>query len=83
MLTGHGTVESAVDALKQGAFEFLMKPYELDELVVKIRAAIRRKRYHETHIRELQAKPYVSEHERDEFISRILDAVRKGKSGGY
>ncbi|MDK2970511.1 MAG: hypothetical protein PWP23_266 [Candidatus Sumerlaeota bacterium] len=32
MLTGHGTVETAVDAMKSGAFDYLMKPVNLEEL---------------------------------------------------
>ncbi|NQU42695.1 sigma-54-dependent Fis family transcriptional regulator [bacterium] len=31
-LTGHGTVENAVDAMKKGAFDYLLKPVNLDEL---------------------------------------------------
>jgi len=82
LLTGHATVESAVNALKQGAFDYLMKPYELDELLKKIKAAINRKRSHEAQIREIQMKPYISERERAESIARILDAARRGKSDG-
>jgi DNA-binding NtrC family response regulator len=32
ILTGHGTVESAVDAMKRGAFDYLIKPVNIDEL---------------------------------------------------
>ena len=32
MMTGHGTVESAVHAMKQGAFDYLMKPVQLEEV---------------------------------------------------
>ena len=82
LLTGHGTVESAVNALKQGAFDYLMKPYELNRLVDKIKAAIHRKRYHEAQIQDVRAKPYISKRDRNELITRILDAARKGKSAG-
>ena len=59
-----------------------MKPYELDRLVAKIKAAIHRKRCHETQIQDVRAKPYISRRDRDELITRILDAARKGKSAG-
>ncbi len=36
ILTGHASVSSGVEAVKQGAFEFLEKPVKLDELVGKI-----------------------------------------------
>ena len=32
MITGHGSVESAVDAMKRGADDYLTKPVNLDEL---------------------------------------------------
>ena len=39
ILTGHGSLESAVDCMKIGAFGYLPKPYELDDLVVKLQEA--------------------------------------------
>ena len=33
MLTGHATIELAIDGMKLGAFDFLMKPSEIDVLV--------------------------------------------------
>ncbi|MEM7495142.1 MAG: sigma-54 dependent transcriptional regulator [Myxococcota bacterium] len=40
MLTAHGTVDTAVQALKRGAFDFLTKPYERDEILMVLRKAI-------------------------------------------
>ncbi len=40
MLTGHGTVETAVQALKLGAFDFVTKPFKVDELFLTVRKAI-------------------------------------------
>jgi two-component system response regulator AtoC len=40
MLTAHGTVDLAVQALKQGAFDFVTKPYERDEFLRIIKKAI-------------------------------------------
>lgn len=36
MLTGHATVESAIQGMRLGAFDYLMKPCGLEELVSKI-----------------------------------------------
>ena len=44
MLTGHGSEQSAREGLKQGAFDYLTKPYELEDLIAKIRDAIRQGR---------------------------------------
>lgn len=40
ILTGHGTVEGAVDAMKKGAFHYLIKPVNLDELSELVRRAL-------------------------------------------
>jgi DNA-binding NtrC family response regulator len=44
MLTGHANMEAAVDGMNLGAFDYLMKPMEFDELVFKLQDAIKTKR---------------------------------------
>ena len=44
MLTGHATVESAIEGLNKGAFDYLMKPCDIDLLVKKVTEAAARKR---------------------------------------
>jgi len=39
ILTGHGSLDSAVECTKLGAFSYLPKPYELDELIKVVRDA--------------------------------------------
>ena len=39
LLTGHGAIDSAVECMKYGAFDYMLKPCETDELVKKIEAA--------------------------------------------
>jgi len=41
MMTAFGTVESAVEAMKQGAFDYLTKPVKTDELLVTVKKALR------------------------------------------
>ncbi len=43
MISGHGTIETAVDALKKGAFDFIQKPIDLNRLLVTVRNAIDKK----------------------------------------
>jgi len=43
ILTGHGSIDSALDAIKLGAYDYLTKPCEVDELVVKIEEAWKKK----------------------------------------
>jgi ActR/RegA family two-component response regulator len=39
MLTGHGTVDSAIEGMKLGAFDYLIKPCDVDTLISKMTAA--------------------------------------------
>ncbi len=41
LLTGHATVDSAVEAMKSGAFDYLLKPCDIEELMKKIQQAYR------------------------------------------
>lgn len=50
MLTGHGTVETAVEGIRQGAFDYLLKPCEMESLLEKLRAAAGRHRRHEDQV---------------------------------
>jgi DNA-binding NtrC family response regulator len=43
ILTGHGSIDSALEAMKLGAYDYLTKPCEIDELVAKIEAAWEKK----------------------------------------
>lgn len=54
MLTGHATVESAVEGMKIGAFDYLMKPTETRDLIEKIVKAYKRKVEHEERIRQAE-----------------------------
>src|SRR5690606_14604043 len=42
MISGHGTIETAVDAIKKGAFDFIIKPFDLNRLLISIRNALDR-----------------------------------------
>lgn len=55
MLTGHATVESAIEGMKHGAYDYLMKPCDLDVLMAKINQAAVKKREHEAKILEARA----------------------------
>jgi len=39
MLTGHASLEDGTEAVRAGAFDYLQKPYDIEDLVVKIRSA--------------------------------------------
>jgi len=54
MLTGHATVETAIDGMKAGAYDYLMKPTDTNDLVGKITKAYNIKAEHEERIRKAE-----------------------------
>lgn len=60
MLTGHATVESAIDGMKMGAFDYLMKPCDMNQLVSKVEAASAKKQQHEEKIIDARVKEITS-----------------------
>jgi DNA-binding NtrC family response regulator len=40
VMTAHGTIETAVEALKKGAFDFIEKPFDLNRLLISVRNAL-------------------------------------------
>ena len=56
MLTGHATVETAIEGMKLGAFDYLMKPCDIEVLVNKAKAAASKKRSHEEKITEARIR---------------------------
>jgi DNA-binding response OmpR family regulator len=50
MLTGHASMEIAIRGMELGAFDYLMKPVEFEELLYKLEDASKRKKYHEDRI---------------------------------
>ncbi|MEF2144658.1 MAG: response regulator [Desulfovibrionaceae bacterium] len=51
LLTGHADLEAAVQGMELGAFDYLMKPMDIDELLFKIQDAFTRKDLHERKIK--------------------------------
>ncbi|MCF8079943.1 MAG: response regulator [Desulfobacterales bacterium] len=56
MLTGHATVETGIEGMKLGAFDYLMKPCDMDVLMNKLKEAVAKKRKHEEKIIEARMK---------------------------
>ncbi len=73
-LTGHATLESSVEGMKLGAFDYLIKPVKLDELLPKLAEAFQKKNTHEQKIRNYKIQELIRhpasifELERDDFL---------------
>jgi len=63
MLTGHATIESGIEGMKLGAYDFLMKPCDIEELVGKVEDAASKKREHEEKIKDAERKDILSKYE--------------------
>jgi DNA-binding NtrC family response regulator len=50
MLTGHATVETGIEGMKLGAFDYLMKPCDIDQLMMKVQEAKNKKDQHQQKI---------------------------------
>ncbi len=56
LLTGYASVQSGIEGMKKGAFDYIMKPADIDELVKKIRDAYERKKQQEDRITKAETK---------------------------
>ncbi len=54
MLTGHANVEVAIAGMELGAFDYLMKPMDIDELLYKIQDAHQKKSIQEAKIKNME-----------------------------
>ena len=81
LMTAFGTVQTAVEAMKIGAFDYVQKPFEIEEMEVKIEKAIehRRMRHEIEYLRHTQQDIY--EFDRlvgaSSSLQKVLDVVRK------
>ena len=70
VMTGQGTVQTAVEAMKSGAFDYLLKPFKLNAVLPILARAMGMRRLHREN---LQLREAVSIHELSETISFTLD----------
>jgi DNA-binding NtrC family response regulator len=54
MLTGHASMEVAIEGMELGAFDYLMKPINIDDLLYKIQDAYKQKAIQEKKIRHME-----------------------------
>jgi two-component system response regulator AtoC len=81
MMSAYGTVNSAVEAMKMGAFDYISKPFNADEIILTIKKAEERERLREENIRlkhEAQ-KDYGLEHivAQSAGMRKIFDLIKK------
>src|SRR6188474_663885 len=82
LMTGFGTVETAIEAMKKGAYDYLLKPFKVEEVIHVVRRALYRQRLQAENIRLREALTIykVSEaialsHDVDHILDVVLRAV--------
>jgi DNA-binding NtrC family response regulator len=73
LLTGHASVETSIEGMKLGAFDYLLKPVKLEELLVKMGEAFEKKDAHDQKIRKAKIKELVR------FPGRVLDQEKEDR----
>ena len=71
LLTGHASVETSIEGMKLGAFDYLLKPIKLEDLLVKVGEAFNKKDTHEQKIRKAKIRELVR------FPGRVFDQEKE------
>lgn len=84
ILTGHGTIESAVQAMRNGAIDFLTKPINLDKLSVLVKRALANRDLHDEHKKlreELEALKSRNKYDRiigkSQQMVKLMDVIKQ------
>jgi DNA-binding NtrC family response regulator len=81
MISAHGTVETAIEAVREGAFDYLLKPFSMAELEVTTQRSLNHRRLVEQN-RELQdelrcIKPFTDIVASSPQMQKVLETIRK------
>lgn len=74
LLTGHASVETSIEGMKLGAFDYLLKPIKLEDLMTKLAQAFEKKDIHEQKIRKAKIKELMR------FPGRVLKQEKEEKN---
>jgi DNA-binding NtrC family response regulator len=77
MLTGHAKVDTAIEGMELGAYDYLIKPMETDELVEKISLAYNHKTSQEERIRQAKTPSASKKRRWKKILGPISDMVKK------
>ena len=67
LLTGHASVETSIEGMKLGAFDYLIKPVKFEELLQKIAAAFEKKAAHDKKIQDAKIQELIR------YPSKVFD----------
>lgn len=70
LMTGHGTIDSAIEAMKEGASDYITKPLNIDEMILRLKKVLVEKQ------RFLKMKDYIEQLERANKELKRIDQVK-------
>ncbi len=80
IMTGHGTIETAIKAMKLGAYDYINKPFEIDEILIVIDKALEKKRLEDENLqlrKELEASyTFHDIVSHNEEMAQIFDVIK-------
>jgi DNA-binding NtrC family response regulator len=71
LLTGHASIETSIEGMKLGAFDYLLKPIKLEDLILKLAAAFQKKDAHDQKIRSAKIKELLR------YPSKVFDQIKE------
>jgi len=76
LLTGHASVETSIEGMKMGAFDYLLKPIKIEDLMTKMAQAFEKKDGHDQKIRSARIKELLR------FPGRALEPDKEDEKAG-
>ena len=81
IVTAYGTIDSAVNAVKSGVFDYITKPFEQEEIVSTVTKAYKTYNANKTNVRDLgEGKIIIGQHPKMEQVFNIIKKVADTKS---
>src|SRR3989339_1549106 len=77
MATGYGTMETVIESLRKGAFDYVNKPFNIDEVVIVIEKALEKSQFKETIVLYELSKAVFSTIKLEELLKVIIDSTMK------
>lgn len=71
LLTGHASVETSIEGMKLGAFDYLLKPTKFEDLLTKVAQAFEKKASHDNKIRDAKIRELIR------YPSRVFEQEKE------
>ena len=75
LITAFASQNTAIEAMRLGAYDYLIKPFEMDELIMRINRIIEQKQIHEENIQLREELGSFHNSKGENFISLLLDSI--------